>query len=115
MTWTNLFGANLTNDWLFSVPTAGEWFRVHAQLPAGILPPSRFWGYIGQAGRTLTQKPNLFDVQRLYPTPEPQVIQLVAPPIWANDRALALKGINYRYSRLGFSWFVTVQVWTESS
>lgn len=114
MTWTNLFGAELTNDWLFSIPTEGEWFRVFAQLPPEVFAPPRFWGYIGQASQTLTPSPNLFSVQRFYPNPEPQVIQLLSPPIWDNDRALALKGINSRYSQRGFNWFVTVQVWKES-
>lgn len=112
MTWVNLFGANLTQGWLFSAPVDGEWFRVNARLTGNTAPPYKFWGYIGQARSVATANPDFFAVRRLYPFDNRQVIRFVSPPIWGNDRAIALKGINPRYYAIGFSWFVRVEVWT---
>lgn len=112
MSWQTIFGSSLSENWFFSAPITGEWFRVSAAVTGQYLPPYKFWGYVGQARSVFTANPDFYSVRRLYPFDNKQVIRFVAPPIWGNDRAIALKGTNYRWVKPGFDWFVKVEVWS---
>lgn len=111
MTWKRIFAANLTKNWVFSYPVVGEIFRVKQSLSSP--PPWGYWGYIGQAGRSLSATPEFANVRRLYPTSNPLILKFESLPCWEDERAIALKGINHKFSALGFSIFATVDVWEE--
>lgn len=111
MSWQIILGSNLAENWLFSAPITGEWFRISAAGTGNNLPPYGFWGYIGQARSVFTANPDFYSVRRLYPFDNKQVMRFLSPPIWGNDRAICLKGINYRWAKTGFPWFVKVEVW----
>lgn len=110
MTWKRIFAATLTQDWLFTMPVEGEWFRVKQTFSS--IPPWGYWGYIGQAGGTLSPNPDLASVRRLYPLETSQNLQIITPPFLLGDRAIAIKGFSKRkFLALGFSAFTTIDVW----
>jgi hypothetical protein len=110
MTWKRIFTAPLTSDWLFTMPVEGEWFRVKQTFSSP--PPWGYWGYIGQAGGTLTPNTGFANVRRLYPTETTTNLQFVTPPFWVEDRAIAIKGFSKRkFLALGFQVFTTIDVW----
>jgi hypothetical protein len=111
MTWKRILSTNLTKDWVFSSPVLGRIFRVKQSFSSP--PPYGYWGYIGQAGRTLSATPEFANVRRLYPVQKSLVIKFESLPCWEDGTAIALKGINHKFSALGFSVFTTVDVWEE--
>ncbi|NEO34281.1 MAG: hypothetical protein F6K36_28535 [Symploca sp. SIO3C6] len=118
MTWKQIAGIYTSKEWQFTQQVTGTLFRVKHQIsPQDFLTnpnrfrfghlPHGFHGYIGQ-GTLETSTPELFQIQRLYPRPQFDLIELRLP-IKLNSRRLAVRGQTKYYQSL--SWIVYLEVW----
>lgn len=106
MGWTEAGFISTSRDWAFTPPLAGSEFRIRHFLSAWPL-PFGFRGLIAQADISRSQV-ELFEIRRLYPAIEHQVIRFEAPAAFG-DRAIAIRGQRRYYAAA--NWQVAIDVW----
>jgi hypothetical protein len=103
MAWVSIATISLTNNWNFTLPTVGEWFRVRHSLPNNVSKT----GLIAQA--STTGGIELLGIRKLYSKSQADIYQFIQPDCWS-QRVIAVRG---RWMSSKVPWLVSIDVWDE--